>query len=184
MSKKQTKKLNELEKKVNAFSPNSKYPHDKFILITLQEAIAALKEGNWGVGAILVDKNGEIIQRGHNRLFSPCFRSDLHTEMDVLDKFEEQICLQRQKEGALKGKGFTLYLSLESCPMCLFRLLTAGIDRVYHAIPDPDGGGLYLLNNLPHGWRSLARGQKFALADISPELRELARQTEKIAWTP
>ena len=184
MSKKQTKKLNELEKKVSVFSPDSKYPHDKFILLTLQEAIAALKEGNWGIGAVLVDKNNEIVQRGHNRLFSPYFRSDLHAEMDVLDKFEEQQRLQHQKEGALKRKGFTLYVSLESCPMCLFRLLTAGIDYIYHAIPDPGGGGLYLLKNLPLGWRSLARGQKFALADISPNLLELARQVEKIAWTP
>ena len=66
-----TQELDKLERKVKTLVPNPHYPHDKFVIITLHEAIAAAKEGNFGVGAVLVRENGEVIQRGHNHVFNP-----------------------------------------------------------------------------------------------------------------
>lgn len=162
------KLLNELEREVISFIPNPKYPHDKFIIITLQEAIAAAKEGNFGVGAVLVRENGEIIQRGHNHVFRPYFRSDLHAEMAVITKFEERFRNIERLEGII------LFSSLEPCPMCFERLITSGVKKIYYAAIDKNGGMVHRLKYMPQAWAKLAKRQKFSLAKCSPELRNLA----------
>jgi len=164
------KLLDELERKVKSCIPNPKYPHDEFVIITLHEAIAAAKEGNFGVGAVLVRENGEVVQRGHNHVFSPYFRSDLHAEMDVLTKFEEQY-----KDIDIL-KGFTLFSSLEPCPMCFLRLIISGVEKVYYAAVDEEGGMVQRFEYIPPEWKELARRQEFALAQCSPELRDIALQ--------
>jgi len=78
--------LEEIQAAIDGFSP--KMPGDSFALITLQEALTAAREGNFGFGACLVNEStGEVVERGHNRVFYPYFRSDLHAEMDLLDKY-------------------------------------------------------------------------------------------------
>ena len=161
-------KLNELEKKLKAFTPDSKYPHDLFIKIALEESIVAAKEGNYGVGAILVDKNGEIVLKGHNKLFKPYPRSDLHAEMDLLNQFEDKF------KGGKSLKDFTLYTPFDPCPMCLCRLIFVGIGRVYFPIFDTDGGGVQILDKLPPVWKKMAKNCKFELAPCSLELKEIA----------
>ena len=160
--------LAELEKKVKALVPDPNYPDDSFIIITLQEAIAAAKEGNFAVGAVLVGEDGEIVERGHNRVFNPRFRSDLHAEMDVMTRFEERFPENKSM------KGFILYTSLEPCPMCFARLITSGVRKVYFASADEHGGMVHKLEQMPPAWIELANRQKFAKAQCSPELSDLA----------
>ena len=160
--------LLELEKGVGSLTPNPDYPEDVFIIATLEEAIAAAKEGNFGVGAVLVNPQGQIVQRGHNHVFNPHFRSDLHAEMDVMTKFEE-----RFKDVEFL-RGYALYTSLEPCPMCLTRLITSGVSRVLHAAPDIESG--MSLEKLTPVWRELAKKQVFAPARCSPELSDIALQ--------
>jgi cytosine deaminase len=170
MNSEAQKSLAELEEKVKAFVPHPEHPDDSFIIIALQEAIAAAKEGNFAVGAVLVGENGEIVERGHNHVFSPHFRSDLHAEMDVMTKFEEHF---PQIDSM---KGFILYTSLEPCPMCFARLITSGVSRVYYASPDEHGGMVQRLQHMPPAWTELAKRQKFGPARCSPALSDLALQ--------
>jgi cytosine deaminase len=162
--------LDRLEAKVNSFVPNPQYLQDRFIIITLIEAIAAAKEGNVGVGAVLVRANGEIIQSGHNHVFRPYFRSDLHAEMDVMTKFEERF------KDVETLKGYTLYSSLEPCPMCFLRLIISGVEKVYYAAVDEYGGMVHRLKYLPREWKKLAMRQHFALAKCSRDLADIALQ--------
>ena len=162
--------LNELKAKIEELIPDENYPHDAFVIITLEEAVEAALEGNFGVGAVLVDRDGEIIERGRNRVFAPYFRSDLHAEMDVMTKFEERY---RHVDSM---DGYTLFSSLEPCPMCLGRLITSGVKKVYYAAVDEDGGMAERIENMPPEWRQLAERQEFARARCSPELSEIALQ--------
>lgn len=164
------KLLNELEEEVESFIPKPEYLHDKFILVTLYEAVAAVKEGNFGVGAVLVRENGEIVQRGHNHVFKPYFRSDLHAEMNVMTKFEERF------KDIENLNGLTLFSSLEPCPMCFARLITSGIKNIYYAAIDENGGMVHRLEDMPTEWKKLAQRQEFALAQCSSELRDIALQ--------
>ena len=160
--------LKELEERIKAFASDPEYPDDSFIIITLQEAIVACKEGNFAVGAVLVRANGEVVETGHNRVFNPHFRSDLHAEMDVMTKFEERF-------GETDSmKGFILYTSLEPCPMCFARLITSGVGKIFYASPDEHGGMVNRLRYMPPAWIELAKRQKFGPARCSPELSDLA----------
>jgi tRNA(Arg) A34 adenosine deaminase TadA len=160
--------LNEIEERVKGYIPDPEYPDDKFVLITLEEAIAASREGNFGVGAVLVDENGKIVQRGHNHVFHPHFRSDLHAEMYVMTEFEKRFQNVKSMEGLI------LYTSLEPCTMCFVRLISSGVGKVFYAAEDKEGGMVRRSEHIPPVWKELAQRQEFAKARCSPELSDMA----------
>lgn len=167
MAKSTKNTLELLKDKIDNLVSNKNYPHDAFVIVTLREAIEAALEGNFGVGAVLVHRR-RIVQRGHNRVFYPYFRSDMHAEMDVMTKFEDG---HRNVETM---EGYTLFSSLEPCPMCLGRLITSGVRKVYYAAIDQEGGMANRLAYMPVEWRELAQRQDFRLVDCSPDLSEIA----------
>jgi cytosine deaminase len=166
--------LARLEKRINAFVPHPAFRDDSYLIVALKEAFIAVQEGNGGVGAVLANEQGQIVVRGRNRMFYPYFRSDLHAEMDVLTRFEENY-----KDKTLNG--YTLYSTLEPCEMCLIRIILSGVSRVVFAADDSQKGGITGPNKLPEQWRRLAAGQAFAAAACSPELAELSRQLFDLA---
>jgi tRNA(adenine34) deaminase len=172
--------LNKLEKAVASTIPDPRYPHDRFILVTLREAIRAKRESSGGgVGACLVrESTGEIVALGHNRQFSPYFRSDMHAEMDLLDRYEDQMKTARvpgeKSFNPRKVEGLTLFSSVEPCPMCLARIINAGLKKTYYAASDPAGGMVHKFNDLPPFWKDAADGRIYAEADCSPTLKDLA----------
>lgn len=162
--------MNTIRERVENFKPSNK--HDEYVKEAVLEAVKAAEEGNFGVGAIMVDnKTGEIVLRGRNKVFSDS-RSDLHAEMDVMNKFE-----------ALYGKNsrknignYTLYTSLECCPMCFARLITSGIKEVYYGAEDEQGGMVHLKDNMPSKWKELMEGRTFEQAKCSKELAVLGEE--------
>ena len=132
-----------------------------------REALAAAQEGNYGVGAVLAGPNGEIVERGHNRAFLPRFRSDMHAEMVVMNAFEDSF------PASVSMRGYTLVCSLEPCPMCISRLLIAGVERVKFVARDDLGGMVSHIDHLPEAWQKLRRRQQFVAAQVSDDLRNL-----------
>ena len=166
------KSFDEIVEVLAAYRPQPQYPHDAFIKMTVEEAVAGAREGNFAVGACLVDADGTVVERAHNQMFYPYSRSDLHAEMNLITKFEDR-CRNIQSL-----RGYTLFTSLESCPMCVVREITAGIGRIYHAAPDAESGMACMLERLTPVWLQLAERVQFAEADCAPLLKELAQQ----AW--
>ena len=77
--------LEEISKILDEFKPKRK--QDSVAIMAIKEAISAIRNGGWGIGAILVDnQSGKIICRGQNKTM----RSDWHAEMDLLNKFEDE----------------------------------------------------------------------------------------------
>ncbi len=163
-------KIQMLTTRLAAYSPNpSQYPDDEFVHAACKEALGALAEGNYGVGGVLVNPDGEIVTRGHNRMFAPIFRSDLHCEMVILDDFEEN------NPDTLTMKLYTLYTSLEPCTMCTARLIFSGIGKVVYAAADSFGGQVHLIDSLPPAFRQLSESRPvFKSALCSPLLAEIA----------
>ena len=163
-------KLKELEGKIVNYVPAKK--HDFFAVEVIKEAIIAAQNGNFGVGAILVNNDtNEIMYRGQNKVFSES-RSDLHAEMDLLNNFE----IQNKTKSRELLKKFTLYTSLESCPMCLCRIITAGLAEVYHVADDSGGGMVHLYNQLPPVWQEISKDRTFKRAECSDDLSAIAEQ--------
>ncbi len=166
------KNIDEIEKTLRSYEPDIKaYPDDHFAFITCEEAYKSVKQGNYGIGSILVSPTGDILCRGHNQVFKPYFRSDLHAEMVVLNYFEDQY------QDVEDMRGYTLYSSIEPCPMCLARLIATGIRTVKYVTPDAGGGMVQSMDGLPQSWINLSKRQSFLQADASPKLQQLAYDT-------
>ena len=162
----------DLESLASAFAhvsnQETRHSDQALALIACEEALTAARLGNYGVGAVLIGPEGDLIARGRNQAFRPRFRSDSHAEMVVLNAFEDRY------PNAGEMRGYTLMCSLEPCPMCLCRILIAGVETVKFAARDDWGGMATCIHRLPPAWRRLAQRQQFTLADVSDELRQLA----------
>lgn len=137
-------------------------------VVACREALTAARVGNYGVGAVLVDPNGRVVEQGRNAVFFPHFRSDLHAEMVVMNAFEE-------RHPAMDNmRGYTLVCSLEPCPMCIARLLVAGVQTVKFLAYDELAGMVGHRQHLPAAWKRLGQRQEFVEADVSERLRQFA----------
>ena len=171
-------RIAELEARIGAYVPDPQYRDDVFGLIVVKEAIISLKAGSGGIGACLVDAaTGEVVERGRNRQYDPYFRSDLHAEMDLLNRYEDR--LRKQGGGnsvndPRRCDNLVLFTSTEPCPMCLTRIINSGIQRMYYLNPDPHGGMVARQEQLPPFWRDFAAGRDFRQAECSPELLKIA----------
>jgi cytosine deaminase len=176
--------LDEIEKGIEAYVPDPKYPDDPAVLVTVKEALRGARERNGGIGACLIRKTtGEVLEQSHNRQHEPYFRSDLHAEMDLLNRYEDKMRATRSRDlrdstfrNPRNMTGIVLYTSVEPCPMCLGRIINAGVKEVYYAAPDENGGMAHSFENLPPFWKDMARGMVLKSARCSPELSALARR--------
>lgn len=175
-------RLAAIERQINGYTPDPRYPDDPFVLTTIREALRGARERNGGIGACLVERaTGRIVEVGHNSQYEPYFRSDLHAEMDLLTRYEKKMRITRSRNpdeptyrDPRRMQGFVLYSSLEPCPMCLTRIINAGVKEVYYAAPDVDGGMARRFDELPPFWKDMARDMVIAPARCSPELKKLA----------
>jgi tRNA(Arg) A34 adenosine deaminase TadA len=137
-------------------------------VVACAEALAAARAGNYGVGAVLVDPQGEILEQGRNAVFFPRFRSDFHAEMVTMNAFEER------HPHVDSMRGYTLMCSLEPCPMCLARLLIAGVQTVKFLAYDELAGMVNQKHHFPLAWKRLWQRQEFVQAEVSEDLQRFA----------
>jgi tRNA(adenine34) deaminase len=150
--------------------PSPHRQHERHALRACRLALDAARAGSHGVGAVLLDASGHVIVEGRNRVYDAGFRSDLHAEMVVINDYESSM---RHRDEA---RGCTLVTSLEPCPMCMARLIVAGIGSVLYVSEDSIGGMVRRERHLPPTFRSIIRsqGQVWGAADCSDGLREAA----------
>jgi cytosine deaminase len=171
-------KRRELEKRVLSYRVKASFADDIYGLMVVKSALESMKEGSGGIGACLVDSaTGQVVEYGRNRQYSGYFRSDLHAEMDLLNRYEDRL---QKKNDPAKGisarecKDLVLISSVEPCPMCLTRIINSGIKIVLYVVEDREGGMANRLDCLPPFWREFAADREFRRADCSPELRQIA----------
>ena len=100
----------------------------------LAEAVLAPAHDDVPVGAVVVDGDGEIIGRGHNR-------RDVDT--DPLGHAELMaISAAASARGKWRLDGCTLVVTLEPCAMCAGALVGSRIDRVVFGAFDDKAGAV------------------------------------------
>jgi cytosine deaminase len=178
-------KVTEIEARIQGCKTNPAYKDDVYGLIVVKDALESVKEGSGGIGACLVDeRSGDVIARGRNRQYIPYFRSDLHAEMDLLTRYEDWL---RKRGGSGSGEdprncqNLVLISSVEPCPMCLTRILNAGIKKMYYVVPDEKGGMVSRIDQLPPFWKQIAEKCDYRQAQCSPEIQKLARDLFKFS---
>lgn len=154
------------------FTPATELRDEVGALRACQLATQAAELGTYGVGAVLLDADGAILVEGHNEVHIDSFRSDLHAEMVVMNRFET-LPDEPQPRDRL-----TLITSLEPCPMCMTRLIFAGIGTILHVCGDPAGGMVHRKLSLPPVFQQLTDdlAQEWGLAQCSEVLRLAAFQ--------
>ncbi len=97
----------------------------------VKEAKKALRKGEVPVGAILVDKKGDILARGHN-IKEKKKDPSAHAEIIVIRKACKKLNTWRLEE-------CSLYVTLQPCLMCFGALVQARIKRLIFGAYDPKG---------------------------------------------
>ncbi|NME05570.1 nucleoside deaminase [Psychrobacillus sp. BL-248-WT-3] len=108
-----------------------------FLEMALGEAEKALEENTYPVGAVIVDEHFNLVAKGRNRVH-PSQDITAHAEMDAIRNAGTAMF-----DAKIKHKKFTLYSSLEPCPMCTGGILFAKIQRVVWLLNDDHGFGGY-----------------------------------------
>lgn len=171
-------KFIKLEKRIMSYTINESFKDDFFGLVVVKTALVSIKEGSGGIGACLVDgTTGKVVEYGRNRQYDTYFRSDLHAEMDLLNRYEDRMQKKRssKKDNVPRDcKNLVLITSVEPCPMCLTRIINSGIKTVLYVAEDKQGGMATRLDCLPPFWREFAADREFRRADCSQEIRKIA----------
>src|SRR5438477_4908611 len=105
--------------------------------LTLAESAAA--EGEIPVGAVIVDRDGNIIGRGRNRRESGDPLG--HAELIAIAEASRTI-------GDWRLEGTTMVVTLEPCAMCAGALVNARVERLIFGAYDPKAGFCGSLGNL------------------------------------
>jgi tRNA(adenine34) deaminase len=170
--------IDRLDKQIAGYHPDPAFKDDTYGFIVVKSALQSIKEGSGGVGACLVNqKTGRVVEYGRNRQYINYFRSDLHAEMDLLNRYEDRMKKKRSSntgEGMRDCKDLVLVSSVEPCPMCLTRIINSGIKTVLYVVEDKTGGMVTRLDQLPPFWREFAADREFRKAVCSPELSQIA----------
>jgi len=156
---------------VDHFVPSDAFEDEFAAVKAVQLAAEASALGTFAVGAVLLDESGDILVEGYNRTFIDGFKSDLHAEMVVLNKFEAE-----HLHDKIPAR-LTLVSSLEPCPMCMARLIYAGIGTIRYVCEDPHGGMVTRITALPPKIQEMSNAisQSWAMADCSAELKNAAQ---------
>jgi len=149
-------------------APPSQKPADTWARLCCEQALLAVEQGCYGVGAVLVNQQQELLCSTRNQVFSDGhYNSAAHAEMLLLDQLEAEH--PEQDRSAL-----TLYVSLQPCLMCYGRILLAGITRVRYLAQDKPGG--FNGKHLPAAWAELAAHTSVCQADVDRYWINLAEQ--------
>ena len=164
--------IDKLWKFLVAYIPDQKYSDDYYAKESNLQALISVKEGGYGIGAVLIDQNGKILSEAHNSQIQK-HRSDLHGEMTLLTNFEESRASKQYMNVFIYKPGITVFSSAEPCPMCFIRLASAGVDTRY-CTPGPDDGMVNRVNCLPQSWQILASKHKFEKGKCSPVMQKFS----------
>ena len=102
--------------------------------LALQQAIDAGARGEVPVGAVIVDRGGEVVARAGNETLAGHDPTG-HAEILAI----RQAC---GAVGSSRLPGMDLYVTLEPCAMCAAAISFARIGRLYFGAPDVKGGAV------------------------------------------
>src|SRR5574344_1258285 len=104
---------------------------NKYMDIAYKEANKGMNNNDGGpFGAIITDKDGNVISVGHNRVLIDNDPT-AHAEIVAIRRASEKL-------NTYDLSNLILYTSCEPCPMCLSAIIWANIKEVYYACTKDD----------------------------------------------
>ena len=151
--------------------------HINFMQLALEQAFKAQKHNEVPIGAILIDKSGDIISFGYNQTISlndPTAHAEILSLRGACEKIKNYRLLDT-----------TLYVTIEPCIMCMGAIIHARVKRVVFGAFDPKWGGagsLYDLSNdarLNHAPEIINGVCKKECSDLIKNFFKIKRKTKK-----
>ena len=105
---------------------------EEYMTVCIELAKKAAKIGECPVGAVVVNKDGDVIGRGYNMretLQSPT----AHAEILAIEQAAKAL-------GSWRLTDCTLYVTLEPCPMCTGAIINSRIKRLVYGASDYKAG--------------------------------------------
>lgn len=112
-----------------------------YMEMAIAEARLAMAQGEIPVGAVLVDDEGGVLARAHNRREAD-HDATAHAEILAIRKAGMRL-------GHWRLSSCTLYVTLEPCPMCAGALVMARLARVVYGAADARAGAVESIFNVP-----------------------------------
>lgn len=113
---------------------------EKYMQLAFAEAKKAEDQGEVPIGAIVVDKDGEVIGSGYNR-----------RELDEDSTQHAEIIAIREacrNLGSWRLVDCSLFVTLEPCPMCSGAIINSRLAEVYYGAFDAKAGAAGSVVNL------------------------------------
>ena len=108
--------------------------HRSLMPLALAEAEAAGARGEVPVGAVVVDRSGDVLARGGNEVEA---RGDPSAHAELL-----ALRAAASRRGEKRLDDCDLWVTLEPCAMCAAAISLFRVRRLYYGAPDPKGGGV------------------------------------------
>ncbi len=127
---------------------------EEMMLKAIELAKKAYEIGETPVGAVVVDKDGNIIGEGYNR--RECDNSPTaHAEILAIESAARHL-------GNWRLTDCTIYVTLEPCPMCAGAIINSRLKRLVYGAFDDKGGACSSVVNLfelPFNHKPLVRSR-------------------------
>ncbi|MCM1299872.1 MAG: tRNA adenosine(34) deaminase TadA [Firmicutes bacterium] len=127
---------------------------EEMMLKAIDLAKEAAKLGECPVGAIIIDKEGNIIGEGYNRRESDNSPT-AHAEILAIEAAAKHL-------GSWRLSDCTMYVTLEPCPMCAGAVINSRLKRIVYGAFDDKGGACASVVNLfemPFNHKPLVRSR-------------------------
>ncbi len=111
-----------------------------FMALALDEALRAYHEGEVPIGAVLIDEDGILIARDHNRIEQLC-DATAHAELLTLRAASTKLKRRRLTD-------CTLYSTVEPCAMCAGALVLCRVRRLVYGATDSKFGAAESIFNV------------------------------------
>ena len=112
-----------------------------YLNLAIEEARKAFEVGEFPVGAVLVDPDGNVISKSHNKVYSS-LDPTAHAEINAIREAARRI-------GNYQLNELRMYVTLEPCIMCASALVLARISELVYVVREPRFGGVYSLYQIP-----------------------------------
>lgn len=112
-----------------------------YMEMAIAEAHLAMAQGEIPIGAVLVDDEGGVLSRAHNRR-EAAHDATAHAEILAIREAGRRL-------GHWRLTDCTLYVTLEPCPMCAGALVMGRLARVVYGVPDARAGAVESIFNVP-----------------------------------
>ena len=124
---------------------------EKGFQIAFDSAWNAYKNNTIPIGAAILDNQGNLMATGQNQIYSPGdgpiqFHKMAHAEINAILK------LSTIQDSTINDyiKTFTLYSTMEPCPLCFGAIVIGNIRNLKYAARDSYGGATSLNQSLDH----------------------------------